>query len=362
MTSIYLSGISKNYGTFQALHEVNFTVEKGEMLTLLGPSGCGKTTMLRLIAGLMEPTTGKILFDKTVVNPVPPHKRNVGLVFQNYSLFPHMTVFQNVAFGLRMRGVDSKEIKMQVQQMLEMVQLGKEGDRFPSQLSGGQQQRVGLARALVIKPAVLLLDEPFGALDKKLRKSMQLELRLIHEKLKVTSIFVTHDQEEALTLSDRIAVMNKGQIEQIAEPRAMYEAPATAFVLQFVGASNSFEGKVESTGPGSLVMKTPQGFYLTATSTPAGISVGDEVIVACRPEKAWLHPEDQKSSTNCCPGVIKGAIYLGSITHYYITGPQGQDLVVFQLNSSTGRAERTYKLGERVNLCWNAENSLVFPK
>ncbi len=360
MTSIYLSGVSKSYGTFQALHEVDFSVEKGEMLTLLGPSGCGKTTMLRLIAGLLEPTAGKILFENTVVNSVPPHKRNVGLVFQNYSLFPHMTVFQNVAFGLRMRGVADQQIKTQVQQMLDLVQLGSQGNRYPSQLSGGQQQRVGLARALVIKPAVLLLDEPFGALDKKLRESMQLELRQIQQTLKVTSIFVTHDQEEALTLSDRIAVMNKGRIEQIAAPRVMYEAPATGFVLHFVGASNSFNGKVASVSSSGIAVQTPQGFMVHASTVPADIAVGDEVVVAIRPEKGWLVPEGQGEAVNSCPGIIKGAIYLGSVTHYYIDGPQGQDLVVYHLNSSSGRAERPYQPGERIHLCWDAANTLVF--
>jgi NitT/TauT family transport system ATP-binding protein len=210
MTSIFLSGVSKNYGAFQALHQVDFTVENGEMLTLLGPSGCGKTTMLRLIAGLLEPTTGKILFDKTVVNSVPPHKRNVGLVFQNYSLFPHMTVFQNVAFGLRMRGVDDQQIKTQVQQMLDMVQLGSVGDRYPTQLSGGQQQRVGLARALVIKPAVLLLDEPFGALDAFTRMYLQDELLRLWQEKRPTVVFVTHDLEEAVYLGGRVVLMAPG--------------------------------------------------------------------------------------------------------------------------------------------------------
>jgi len=228
----------------RALQTVDLTAVHGELLSLLGPSGCGKTTMLRAIAGLLEPTAGEVVFDDVVMNTVPPHKRNVGLVFQNYSLFPHMTVFQNVAFGLRMRGVDAKTIKAEVLRILEMVQLPGKEDRYPGQLSGGQQQRVGLARALVIKPAVLLLDEPFGALDKKLRASMQLELRQLQQALKVTSIFVTHDQEEALTISDRIAVMNNGRVEQIDAPPALYEAPATRFVLDFVGASNSFQGSV----------------------------------------------------------------------------------------------------------------------
>ncbi len=360
MTTIVLSGVSKSYGAFQALRQVDLEVKNGEFLTLLGPSGCGKTTMLRLIAGLLEPTHGKILFDDAVVNAVPPHKRNVGLVFQNYSLFPHMTVFQNVAFGLRMRGMDAAKIKTDVHAMLEMVQLGAAGDRYPSQLSGGQQQRVALARALVIRPAVLLLDEPFGALDKNLRESMQLEVRQLQQAVKVTSIFVTHDQEEALTISDRIAVVNEGRVEQIDAPRVMYEAPATGFVLRFVGASNSFAGKVLSLEGSGVVVRTSQGFLVRSTSAPAGVVAGDDVTVACRPEKGWLLPEGQTEAANNCPGRVKGAIYLGSITHYYIEGPEGQELVVFQLNSSSGRGERAYEPGERVNVCWDAGNTLVF--
>jgi len=360
MTSICLSGVSKSYGSFKALRQVNLEVKNGEFLTLLGPSGCGKTTMLRLIAGLLEPTEGKVLFDGVVVNALPPHKRNVGLVFQNYSLFPHMTVSQNVAFGLRMRGMDATKIKADVKDMLEMVQLGSAGDRYPSQLSGGQQQRVALARALVIRPAVLLLDEPFGALDKNLRESMQLEVRQLQQTVKVTSIFVTHDQEEALTISDRIAVVNEGCLEQIDAPRSVYQSPATGFVLRFVGASNSFAGKVLSIGDGQIVVQTPYGRVVQGHSAPAEIAAGDSVVVAFRPEKGWLLPEGQAGATNSCPGFVKGAIYLGSITHYYIESPEGQEMVVFQLNSSIGRAERAYETGERVNVCWDASNTLVF--
>jgi ABC-type Fe3+/spermidine/putrescine transport system ATPase subunit len=297
-----------------------------------------------------------------VVNAVPPHKRNVGLMFQNYSLFPHMTVSQNVAFGLRMRGVEALKIKAEVQRALEMVRLPAAGDRYPSQLSGGQQQRVALARALVIKPAVLLLDEPFGALDKNLRESMQLEVRQLQQAVKVTSIFVTHDQEEALTISDRIAVVNEGRLEQVDAPRVIYEAPATSFVLRFVGASNSFDGKVISRDGRGVGVKTRAGFVVSAASAPVDVGVGDDVLVACRPEKAWLLPEGPVEGVNACPGTIKGAIYLGSVTHYYVDGPDGQELVVYQLNSSGGRAERAYEPGERVSLCWDASNTLLIRK
>lgn len=361
MTCVSLSGVSKSYGAVRALETVDLTAVDGELLSLLGPSGCGKTTMLRLIAGLLEPTSGKVVFDDVVMNTVPPHQRNVGLVFQNYSLFPHMTVFQNVAFGLRMRGIDAKTIKAEVQRLLEMVRLPIQGDRYPTQLSGGQQQRVGLARALVIRPAVLLLDEPFGALDKKLRESMQLELRQLQQALKVTSIFVTHDQEEALTISDRIAVMNNGRVEQIDVPRVLYEAPATRFVLDFVGASNSFHGKVLGVDGSGLVVKTTQGGVVKASTVPADISVGDDVLVACRPEKAWLAAEeDVVDGVNCFSGVVKVPMYLGSVTHYFIDGPGGKELLAYHLNAPGARAERAYQAGEHVRLCWNVENSLVF--
>lgn len=361
MTCVALSGVSKNYGAVRALETVNLTTEPGELLSLLGSSGCGKTTLLRLIAGLLEPSAGKVLFDGAVMNSVSPHRRNVGLVFQNYALFPHMTVFQNVAFGLRMRGVDARTIKAEVQRMLELVQLPGKEDRYPGQLSGGQQQRVGLARALVIKPAVLLLDEPFGALDKQLRESMQLELRQLQQALKVTSIFVTHDQEEALTISDRIAVMNHGRVEQIDVPRALYEAPATGFVLDFVGASNSFQGRVAAVHAPGLVVKTAEGLVIRSSSILAGVAVGDEVLVACRPEKAWLISEaDAVDGVNSCPGVVKGVMYLGSLTHYYIDGPGGNELLAYQLNAPGGRAERSYQVGEHVRLCWDVDSTLVF--
>ena len=361
MTCVYLRGVSKHYGAVAALEAVDLTAVHGELLSLLGPSGCGKTTMLRTIAGLLEPTAGEVLFDDMAMTIVPPHKRNVGLVFQNYSLFPHMTVFQNVAFGLRMRGVDAKTIKAEVGRILEMVQLLGMEDRYPGQLSGGQQQRVGLARALVIRPAVLLLDEPFGALDKKLRESMQLELRQLQQALKVTSIFVTHDQEEALTISDRIAVMNKGRVEQIDVPRVLYEAPATKFVLDFVGASNSFRGSVVDANAPGLVARTAHGGLIRSSSVATGVVVGDEVLVACRPEKAWLVGEDDTvDGVNWCPGVVRGAMYLGSVTHYYIDGPDGKELLAYQLNAPGTRAARSHRAGEHVRLCWGVDNTLVF--
>jgi ABC-type Fe3+/spermidine/putrescine transport system ATPase subunit len=247
--------------------------------------------------------------------------------------------------------------------MLEMVQLPDQGDRYPSQLSGGQQQRVGLARALVIKPAVLLLDEPFGALDKKLRDSMQLELRQLQQALKVTSIFVTHDQEEALTISDRIAVVSDGRIEQIDTPQALYEAPATQFVLHFVGASNNLLGRITSADGSGIVAETPQGVKIRSTAKPtADLTVGKEVIIACRPEKAWLMPANEVHAGNSVPGMVREEVYLGSVTHYFIDGPDHHEMRVYQLNAPGGRADRVFHVGEQVNLAWDDDNTLVFPR
>lgn len=361
MTTVSLRGVSKQYGNVKALEAVDLAVVQGELLSLLGPSGCGKSTLLRIIAGLLAPTDGEVVFDDKVMNSVPPHRRNVGLVFQNYSLFPHMTVFQNVAFGLRMRLIDHRTINAEVNRILEMVQLENQGDRYPSQLSGGQQQRVGLARALVIKPAVLLLDEPFGALDKKLRESMQLELRQLQQALKVTSIFVTHDQEEALTISDRVAVLNNGHLEQVDTPRVSYEAPSTRFVLHFVGASNAFQGKVTSIDKTGLTVKTPNGELIRSLSIPTGIKAGEDVLVACRPEKASLVPAtDSPTRENSCRGVVEQIVYLGSVTHYYIRGRGGEEIVVYGLNSPDSGGQVSFTSGATVNVCWNAKDTLVF--
>lgn len=363
MTSVTLKGLTKYYTeSMPALQDVDLHVEEGEFVTLLGPSGCGKSTMLRIIAGLLDPSAGQVLFGDTVVNHLPPHKRNVGLVFQNYALFPHRTVFENVAFGLRMRKVKSSAIKERVQKALEMVQLGEFGSRYPSQLSGGQQQRVSLARALVYEPSVLLLDEPFGALDKKLREAMQLELRELQRTLKVTTIFVTHDQEEALTLSDRIAVMNAGRIEQVDEPSILYEQPRTPFALSFVGSSNSWTGTVLEANGESVRLETSEGLDLRSRNVSArgGFRPGETILAACRPEKMWISSVEPKPSINACCGVISNIVYLGSMTHYYIESASGTALVNYELNEASERGGSAYGVGQRVYVCWRPEDTLVF--
>ncbi|UCE32490.1 MAG: ABC transporter ATP-binding protein, partial [Burkholderiales bacterium] len=253
MATLEITGLTKRFDAFVAVDDVSLRVERGEFISLLGPSGCGKTTILRATAGLIEPDRGQVRIDGADVTWVPPHRRNLGLVFQSYALFPHMSVFENVAFGLRQRRVGEAEIAARVREALELVRLGELGARFPRELSGGQQQRVALARALAPRPALLLLDEPLSNLDAKLRDTMRIELRLLQRSLSLTTVFVTHDQEEALTMSDRICLLNRGRIEQIGTPREVYDHPRTAFAASFFGRSNAFDASVLRAATPSLV-------------------------------------------------------------------------------------------------------------
>src|SRR6202171_1117963 len=308
---IALEGIGKRYGNDLALKSLDLQVPPGERLALLGRSGCGKTTLLRLIAGLIEPTQGKIEIRGRDVTRVPAHRRDVCLVFQNYALFPHMTVWQNVAFGLRMRGMPKADIRRIVDETLEVVQLGRLDGRLPTQLSGGQQQRVAVARALVLKPAVLLLDEPFAALDKALRDQMQIELRNLQRRLNITSIFVTHDQDEALTISDRIAVMNAGRIEQIDSAKGVFETPKTEFVLGFIGQSNKFEGRVGAANPHGATVAI-RDWRIKVVNASQGLSVGDKLTVAVRPGKISLSPKAPEADQHAIEGTIIEPLYLGT--------------------------------------------------
>jgi spermidine/putrescine ABC transporter ATP-binding subunit len=355
---ISLEGIGKQYGNDIALKPLDLQVPPGELLALLGPSGCGKTTLLRLIAGLIEPSQGKIRIRGRDVTRVPAHRRDVGLVFQNYALFPHMTVRQNVAFGLRMRGMPKADIGRMVDETLDMVQLGELGARLPSQLSGGQQQRVAVARALVLKPAVLLLDEPFAALDKALRDRMQIELRNLQRRLNITSIFVTHDQDEALTISDRIAVMNAGRIEQIDSARSVFETPQTEFVLGFVGQSNRFEGRVEAVNaPGATVVV--RDWRIKVVNASHRLSVGDKLTVAVRPGKLSLARE-VAADHNAIDGTIVDTLYLGTSTQYYVeTG--GMRAEVHRQNTDSSSAE-AFAIGDKVWITWLPQSTLLFPR
>ena len=284
---IQFQQISKNYGDLNVIQELDLDIKKGEFVSLLGPSGSGKTTLLMMLAGFESASSGTILVDQKPINSIPSYKRNMGVVFQNYALFPHMSVGDNIAFPLQMRGIGKDEIASRVSKALDMVQLGKMRDRKPSQLSGGQQQRVALARALVFEPNVVLMDEPLGALDKQLREQMQLDIRALHNRLGLTIVFVTHDQGEALTMSDRIAVFNKGKIEQIGTPREIYDEPQTRFVAEFIGETNLTEGKVEKVEAGQAQVRLNNGGMVTAHSK-ATLAAGQDVLISIRPERIEL--------------------------------------------------------------------------
>ena len=288
---IRFENISKSYGDFKVIDGLNLDIDRGEFVSLLGPSGSGKTTLLMMLAGFESPSSGTIYIDGKAINTVPSYKRNMGVVFQNYALFPHMTVGENIAFPLQMRGRGKTEIGERVEKVLDMVQLSTMRERKPSQLSGGQQQRVALARALVFEPSVVLMDEPLGALDKQLREQMQLDIRALHGRLGLTIVFVTHDQSEALTMSDRIAVFNKGKIEQIGTPRAIYDEPQTRFVAEFIGETNLAEGTIERVEGTSAFIRLNNGGMLRASSK-RGLPTGQRVLLSVRPERIELGNED----------------------------------------------------------------------
>jgi spermidine/putrescine ABC transporter ATP-binding subunit len=357
---ITLEGIGKRYGNDLGLKPLDLQVPPGELLALLGPSGCGKTTLLRLIAGLIEPSQGKIEIRGRDVTRVPAHRRDVGLVFQNYALFPHITVWQNVAFGLRMRGMPKAEIRRLVDETLEVVQLGRLGGRLPAQLSGGQQQRVAVARALVLKPAVLLLDEPFAALDKALRDQMQIELRNLQRRLNITSIFVTHDQDEALTISDRIAVMNAGRIEQIDSAKGVFETPKTEFVLGFIGQSNRFEGRVEETNAQQATVAI-RDWRIKVVNPPQGLIVGGKLTVAVRPGKMSLSRQAPTADQNGIEGTIVDTLYLGASTQYYVEAG-GVRTEVDRQNTDSSSAEQDFTVGDKVWITWLPQSTLLFPR
>lgn len=349
--------VVKRYGSTLAVDRVSFDVERGHVLSLLGPSGCGKTTVLRMIAGLIAPDSGDITIKDRLVTRVPVHKRNIGMLFQNYALFPHLTVAENVAFGLEMRGLDRDGIKGKVARALDLVRLSALGERMPHQLSGGQQQRVALARALVIEPAVLLLDEPFGALDKKLREGMQIELRALQQRLAITTIMVTHDQEEALTLSDRIAVMQDGTIEQLDSPNEIYERPVSRFVASFIGASNFFTGQVTGEAGGEIRVTAGSGIALVL---PKPATVGGTVTVALRPEGVRVTPRAGRDpGPNQAAATVDQIVYRGLTTHYYLRLSDGSPLMAFRQNSEGAGEPESLVPGDPVLAAWSTERNLV---
>jgi spermidine/putrescine transport system ATP-binding protein len=327
---IRLIGLTKRFADVTAVDHVDLEVGAGEFFSLLGPSGCGKTTTLRMIAGFEQPTEGQILLDGADVAYTPPHKRNVNTVFQNYALFPHLDVFDNVAFGLRRARRPKREVKERALQALELVQLAGFEHRKPSQLSGGQQQRVALARALVLNPSVLLLDEPLGALDAKLRKALQIELKTLQQEVGITFIYVTHDQEEALTMSDRLAVMHGGKVEQIGAPQGVYEDPETLFVADFLGVSNLMDATAQGAHDGRCRVRADT-FELAAGSGVIDVTGPAKIVI--RPERVELEPREADAGPNRLPGMVERLVYVGSAVQVIVRVATGEVLQVLVPNS-----------------------------
>ncbi len=323
---VIIKGITKRFGALKAIDNASLTIKEGDFFTLLGPSGCGKTTLLRTVAGFYSPDEGEVIFGDQVINDIPAHRRETGMVFQNYALFPHLRVFDNVAYGLRARKVSSGEIRQRVESILKSVQLDGYEERYPSQLSGGQQQRVALARALVISPKVLLMDEPLSNLDAKLRVSMREEIKKIQKMLGITTIYVTHDQEEAMAVSDYIAIVNKGKIEQIGTPYDIYYKPRSRFVAEFMGSSNILSAEVASYDDEKELLRVKINEDTVQIRTPKPSS--ESIMLSLRPEWIQIVGEEARSQPNVFAGTIVSSTFLGSMLRYVISGFGGQPLSV----------------------------------
>ena len=357
---VRLVDVVKKFGDQVAVDGINLEVRDGEFFSLLGPSGCGKTTTLRMIGGFEQPTSGLIELQGQDVTWLPPFKRNVNTVFQNYALFPHLTIYENVAFGLRRKGVKSDEVKSRVTEMLALVELPGYEKRKPTQISGGQAQRVALARALINRPAVLLLDEPLGALDLKLRKQMQVELKRIQQEVGITFIYVTHDQEEAMTMSDRIAVMNKGHYEQLGDPESLYERPTTRFVASFLGISNLLSATIVGNDGGYAQATLGDG---SPIRLPAAFVDGHATVsIGVRPEKIRLSDPSSMAPAghNRLVGVVHDASYLGVSTQY-VVGSRGGRLTVYEQNVERATRAELWARGDQVQMTWSPDHSFVVP-
>ena len=352
MSTVELQNIVKRFGTFTAVHETSLHMDEGEFVTLLGPSGCGKTTNLRMIAGLLDPTEGDILINGARINDVPIHKRNLGIVFQNYALFPHKTVAENVAFGLKYRDVSKSEMEERVSRALDLVQLPDSGSKYPKALSGGQQQRIALARAIVIEPSVLLLDEPLSALDANLREDMRIELKRIQDRIGVTTVFVTHDQSEALAMSDKIVVMSAGRVEQVGAPEDVYNAPTSEFVANFLGASNILDGTCRDADGTTVLVDVPIfGAVPVPRAKAPEVDKGGRAKLVLRAEKLMLAAAGAPGDgTINVPGTVEAVDYQGQAVRYFVrTG----DTALQAINMID---ERPFKAGQEVSLHFRARD------
>jgi spermidine/putrescine transport system ATP-binding protein len=370
-STVTISGVSKSFGTFHALDNVDFTINKGEFFSLLGPSGCGKTTLLRIIAGFEFPDTGAVLFDDKDIIPLPPDKRPSNTVFQSYALFPHLSVYENVAFPLRLKKLDKQEIDAKVKEYLHLVQLDAHMDKKPNQLSGGQRQRVAIARALINEPSVLLLDEPLSALDAKLRTQLLIDLDALHDKIGITFIYVTHDQAEALSVSDRIAVMNQGKVLQVGTPFEIYESPATEFVAKFIGETNLFAANVQE-----CKQYTPEGrdpeymCKLTIPELQKPILVtdyeetdpGQKVCVSIRPEKIRIStepPNTTRQDINVFEGIVEEPVYSGFQSKFYVKLENGTIIKVFKQHTNYLDDGPEIEWKDKVFVSWSANDGYI---
>ncbi len=356
---IQLKDIIKRFGTLEAVSHISLEIHDGEIFTLLGPSGCGKTTILRLIGGFHKPDNGEIYFDGKAVTSIPPYERNIGMVFQNYALWPHMTISGNIAYGLKLKKFSRKEINNKVSHVLKLVNLIGLGNRYPGQLSGGQQQRVALARALVLNPSVLLLDEPLSNLDAKIRVQVRAEIRKLQKELAITTIYVTHDQEEALTLSDRIAVINLGKLLQIGSPRDLYERPENPFVADFIGINNLIPGDIQEINAAEKWMKVQTKVGPLICLVNQGFKLGDHCMISIRPETTSINQsENTQKEFNCITGTVSFASYIGNTIRYDV---EINREIIFKVDIQNPWGYQPFSIGEKVYVSFPIKTTLGVP-
>ena len=358
---ISIKNVTKDFGEVRAVKNANFDVLQGEFFSLLGPSGCGKTTLLRIMAGFELPTEGTIEIDGKDVTLTPPNIRPVNMVFQNYAIFPHLDVSSNIAFGMRKSGLSKQDLAAKTEEMLELIKLPGYGSRRADELSGGQRQRVALARALIKQPKVLLLDEPLGALDKKLREQMQIELRMLQQHLGITFVFVTHDQEEALTLSDRIAVMNQGDVIEISNPGQLYEMPRSKFVADFIGTMNFFQCRLTGFSDGVAVGQSQECGQIRLNCDKPAVAAGEEFTLAVRPEKITLSFDELEDSPNVVFGRMGPSAYLGDRSHFYIHVPDRDEPISVALQNLTASLDMVRNTDRKVWLTWADDAAVMLP-